>query len=211
MAVAGETLYIKGEKNVEVTKHDVSLGDILAMECSNSDIVYKLKTISVFNVPQKGQKRFVISILRLIEIIHTVYPNVDVQNMGESDLIVTYENQKTPNQFMHWLKAAFILGITFFGSAFAIMSFDNDAGVSKLFKQIHELIMGYPPAGFTIMELTYCIGLIVGILVFFNHFGRKRFSVDPTPMEVEMRQYEEDIQKTLIEAASRKGKELDVH
>ena len=58
--------------------------------------------------------------------------------------------------------------------------------------------------------MTYSIGIIIGILVFFNHFGRKRFSVDPTPMEVEMRLYENDIQTTLVENYSRKGKEVDV-
>ena len=64
--------------------------------------------------------------------------------------------------------------------------------------------------GFTLLEVTYSIGIIIGILVFFNHFGRKRFSVDPTPMEVEMRLYENDIQTTLVENYSRKGQEVDV-
>ena len=44
----------------------------------------------------------------------------------------------------------------------------------------------------------------------FNHFGKKRFTPDPTPMEVEMRTYEEDIEMTLIDEYSRKGKEKDV-
>ena len=60
------------------------------------------------------------------------------------------------------------------------------------------------------MELMYSIGVVIGILVFFNHFGKKRFSVDPTPMEVEMRLYENDIQTTIIENYSRKEQELDV-
>ena len=65
-------------------------------------------------------------------------------------------------------------------------------------------------SGFSVLELTYCVGLIVGILAFFNHFGGKKFTVDPTPMEVEMRLYENDIQTTLIENYSRKEQEMDV-
>ena len=65
------------------------------------------------------------------------------------------------------------------------------------------------PQGSTILELNYSIGLTIGILLFFNHFGKKRFSVDPTPLEVQMRTYENEIQTTLVENASRKGKELD--
>ena len=60
------------------------------------------------------------------------------------------------------------------------------------------------------MELMYSIGVVIVILVFFNHFGKKRFSVDPTPMEVEMCLYENDIQTTVIETYARKEQELDV-
>lgn len=54
------------------------------------------------------------------------------------------------------------------------------------------------------------MGLTIGILIFFNHFGKRKFTVDPTPMEVEMRLYENDIQTTLIEDFARKEKEMDV-
>ena len=52
--------------------------------------------------------------------------------------------------------------------------------------------------------------LVVGILIFFNHFGKKRFTVDPTPMEVQMRLYENDIQTTLVEDAARRKDEIDL-
>lgn len=90
------------------------------------------------------------------------------------------------------------------------MAFNNDVGVTKMFGQIYELLTGTKSNGFTILEFMYCIGIIIGILTFFNHFGKKRLSVDPTPMEVEMRLYENDIQTTLVETYSRKEKELDV-
>lgn len=79
-----------------------------------------------------------------------------------------------------------------------------------MFGQIYELLTGKESNGFTVLELTYCIGIVIGIIVFFNHFGKKRISVDPTPMEVEMRLYENDIQTTLVETYARKEKELDV-
>ena len=80
----------------------------------------------------------------------------------------------------------------------------------KIFDQIYELFTGSPKTGFSILELSYSIGLVAGILIFFNHFGKRRFSVDPTPIEVEMRLYENDIQTTLIADYARKGQDLDV-
>ena len=79
-----------------------------------------------------------------------------------------------------------------------------------MFGQIYQLVTGRTSDGFTILEITYSIGLIVGILIFFNHFGKKRFTVDPTPMEIQMRLYENDIQTTLIENSERRGEEIDV-
>ena len=90
------------------------------------------------------------------------------------------------------------------------MAFNNDVDVSRLFNQIYEWMTGQQSSGYTMLEICYSIGIAFGILIFFNHFGKKRFSVDPTPMEVEMRLYENDIQTTLIENYSRKGKEVNV-
>ena len=210
MSVTNCILYIKGEQNTEVATLDVTLGDILTMECTRQSVVSKLKTIKVLKIPQKGQHRYVVSILKIIEEIHKEYPNLEVQNLGAPDLIVTYEGQKKDHKVLRWLKIALVTVISFVGAGFAIMTFNNDGGVTELFAQLYEMFLGAPQEGTGILELTYSIGITVGILIFFNHFGKKRFSVDPTPIEVEMRLYENDIQTTLIEDYSRKEQELDV-
>ena len=60
------------------------------------------------------------------------------------------------------------------------------------------------------MEVSYSIGLAVGILVFYNHFGPKKLSKDPTPIEVEMRKYETEINQALIDGYNRQEGKLDV-
>ena len=62
----------------------------------------------------------------------------------------------------------------------------------------------------TAREVGYSIGLPVGILLFFNHFTSWKFSLDPTPLEVEMRLYEENVNKTLIQNEERKEDDIDV-
>lgn len=210
MALAKETVYIKGDQNVEVTKREITLGDILSIECANVEMIPKIKTLKLLKIQDDKKHRYVVSILKIIECIHRQYPNVDVENVGKEDIIITCENKKTPSKYLHWIKVIVVTIITFIGAAFSIMAFNNDVETTKLFGQIYTLVMGKQNKGFTVLELMYCVGLIVGILIFFNHFGGKRFSVDPTPMEVEMRLYENDIQTTLIENYSRKEKELDV-
>ena len=57
-----DTLYIKGERDVEVTKREVTLGDILTFECSNKALIPKVKALKILKIPENGQKRYVISI-----------------------------------------------------------------------------------------------------------------------------------------------------
>ena len=90
------------------------------------------------------------------------------------------------------------------------MLFRSHISVKTTLSQIYEAMTGAKSSGFTILEISYSVGIAVGILMFFNHFGKKRFTVDPTPLEVQMRLYENDIQTTLVEDASRRKEELDV-
>ena len=209
MASETVTLYIKGDRNVEVTKPDVYLKDIVMMECPDKNLLPKLQTIKVLKMQDKKEQRYVVSVLKIIACIHEKYPQVEVQNLGETDIIITYEKQQTPSYGWHICKVVVVAAIIFFGSAFSIMAFNNDVGGTELFGQIYELVMGKKSDGFTVLEITYSIGLTLGILIFFNHFGKKRFTVDPTPMEVQMRLYENDIQTTLVENAARRKEELE--
>ncbi len=210
MSVDKQILYIKGEQCVEVKHRNVTLGDLLTMECAHQNIVSKLKPIKVLNIPDKGKHRYVVSILKVIECIHKEYPDLQIQNLGSTDVIVTYERTQKKSKIWDGIKVAFVTLTTFFGSAFAIATFNNDSGISKLFTDVYEIFMGKPKQGFSILELSYSIGIIFGILIFFNHFGKKKVSVDPTPLEVEMRLYENDIYTTVIAEYGRKGQEVDV-
>lgn len=203
-------LYIKGENNTEVQTHDVMLKDILTIECADANIENQIKVLKVLKFPEKGQHRKVISVLKIIKTIHEKYPGLQIENLGPTDFIVTYEKPEKKSKCMEYLKVGFVSVIVFFGSAFSIMSFNNDISVTRMFGQIYQLVTGTTSDGFGTLEISYSIGIAIGILIFFNHFGKKRFSVDPTPMEVEMRLYENDIQTTLVDIYSRHGEEIDV-
>lgn len=210
MASENKILYIKGDRDVEVTKPDVTLGDLLSMECTDKLMLAKIKTLKIIRFKKSGRQRCVVSVLKIISCIHEKFPQADVQNLGETDIIVTYEDQKTPALAWHIIKTVFVAAVTFFGAAFSIMAFNNDVDVTKLFGQIYEFVTGQETSGFTVLEIAYSVGVAAGILIFFNHFGKKRFTVDPTPMEIQMRLYENDIQTTLIENSERRGDEIDV-
>lgn len=205
-----ETVYLKAEQSVEVTTRDVYLKDIASLECPNTNLLCRLKTLKILKIPDEGKHRYVVSVLKLIELIHQEYPNLQIQNLGAPDVIITYEEQSKNSKLLQALKVIGIGMIVFVGGAYSIMSFNNDTNAPELFAQIYRLFMGKEQTGFSVLEATYCIGMAIGILAFFNHFGKRKIAVDPTPLEVEMRLYENDIQTTLIQTYTRKGKEADV-
>lgn len=206
-----DILYIKFDKNMAVRTQSVTLGDVADLECSNQAIVNKLKTVKLFTFQniKKGSHtcaaRRVCSVIDVVQKIHEVYPNLEIQNMGEIDFIVEYSTKDKEIPLILFLKISFVCLISFLGSAFSIMAFNNDVSTARLFSQFYQLVTGQTSDGFTILELTYSLGLSVGIIIFFNHFGGRRFTKDPTPIEVEMRLYEDDVDTTLIQTAGRNG------
>ena len=120
-----------------------------------------------------------------------------------------YEPKQEP-KWLLYLKTAVLCVLIFFGSAFTIMTFNNDVGVGEVFADFYRQVMGTESSGFTILEICYSIGLFLGITIFFNHVGHKKITHDPTPIQVEMRTYEKDVDATFIENCGRKGTSNDV-
>ena len=79
-----------------------------------------------------------------------------------------------------------------------------------MFIRVYEMVMDEPSDGITILEISYSIGLASGIILFFNHIGGRRITKDPTPIEVEIRIYEDQVNNALVETADREGETIDV-
>ena len=202
-------LYIKADQNTEVKEPRVSVGDIASVFCADEHIMAKAKALTVFQFHKEAPKRQVISMLKVIELITREYPGIQ-ENLGETAVLLEWidvEKHKGPVQ---WLKLAFVSMVTFFGTSFTIMAFHNDIGIYELFDKLHTVVAGTPAKGINILEISYSIGLALGIIVFFNHIGGRRITKDPTPIEVEMRIYETDVNTALIETSDRQGDTLDV-
>jgi stage V sporulation protein AA len=205
-----KTIYIKAEQNVELQSPDVYVKDIGKLTCSDNAILAKVKAIKLHHFKDGEEKRQVLSILKVIEEIEKVCPNVSIESIGETDVLLEYIDVDKHKGFVQWAKLVFVAMISFFGTAFTIMAFHNDIGINAVFEKVYEMVMGRPSDGYSILELSYSIGLAVGITVFFNHIGGRRITKDPTPIEVEMRTYERDVNTALIETAGREGKVKDV-
>ncbi len=214
MSANDETIYIKIDQNVLVHDRNVTLSDIASITSSNEAMVRQLKQKKIYSfLPEsktdKKIQRKIFSILEIISLIQKDYPHAEVENQGEKDFIIEYTKESPRRGWMN-VKIIVLCVLIFFGAAFTIMSFNNDIGITELFKTFYYQVTGVKSDGMTELEVSYCIGLAIGIMVFFNHFGKKKITPDPTPIQVQLRKYEQDVDMTFIENASRGGKEIDV-
>ena len=131
MAGKAGTVYIKADRNVEVAKTSVMIGDVLKIECTDPAMLARIRSIHLltFHHPDdKRQRRTVVSLLKVIQKIHEIYPDAAVENIGETDFIVTYEEQDGKGGIIHGVKIVAVVLISFFGAAFSTMAFNNDVG-----------------------------------------------------------------------------------
>ena len=192
-------LYMQVDTNIQIKHPHIYLQDIARLSCSDSKILNRLRVMPVVNLKPDAPGRYVMSVMDLVDRIQQKEPDLTVTPLGETDFILTYEKPGSQNLVFRWLKIALVCLITFFGAAFSIMTFNADVDVEKLFQQIYFQVTGQNSSGFTPLEIAYSAGLGLGILFFFNHFGHRKITADPTPMQVQMRKYEDDVNTTITE------------
>ena len=208
------TLHLKIGRNTVVWDRQVRLSDIADMECTDEAVLRQLKQKKVYTFREDAGSRknqlVVVSVLKIMEQIHKDYPELEISNEGETDFIIEYVSFPEKPEWVNIIKTVVLCILIFFGAAFTIMAFNNDVGVGDVFAKFYRQVTGVESDSVTELEICYSIGLSLGILIFFNHVGRKKITHDPTPIQIEMRKYESDLDTAFIENAERKGHNINV-
>lgn len=205
-----EVVYIKFPLRVIVNHEKVVLKDIGTVYCVNEELQYRIEELVLIYMEPKKNSQCAVSIMKVIALITKFESNLNVVNLGEKEFLVEYQPEKADHKVLEYMKTVFVAAIIFFGAAFSIMTFNTDVSVPEVFDNVYNLIMGESGKAQGVIEFTYCLGLPIGILVFFNHFSKKKVRKDPTPIQIEMRKYEKDVENAMLSNASREGKTIDI-
>ncbi len=199
-----KTLYLKLNKISTVHEKDVFLKDVASLYSDDQTVLAKCSLIKVKTIRDGRDRRYVEDVLDILRKINETDSAIQVTNLGETDYIINYQRPHSARSILQWGKTICVCAVCFCGAAFAIMTFNNDASITDVFREVYRMVLGQEWQGHvSVLELSYSIGLAVGILVFFNHFAAWKLNTDPTPLEVEMRLYEDNISKTLIASGGR--------
>lgn len=202
-------IYIKFDQEIKVSESKINIGMLGTVICSDSNVESKIKVLRVITFKDKKPQKIVFSVMKIIEMINESFPEYQISNIGENEFIVDYNpNESTKGDIIKVILTGFFV---FMGASYSIIAYNNDVGVNEIFATLYELFTGRKSDGTTTLELGYCIGLFVGIMGFYNHIFKHRFSSDPTPLEVELKSYKEDINKAVINDADAKGEIKDAN
>ena len=207
-------VYLRLTDRIQSKNECIYVSDVATVVCADKRRKKVIDALLVLRFQNHMNNRQIVGILWIIQKIQERYPDADIHMTGTNDVIVEYIGDKQNITWMKkdWfqnMKIIFVALISLFGGAFTIMAFHNDIGISELFMGLYEMLTGEKSNGYTLLEISYSIGLALGIILFFNHVGKRRITKDPTPIEVAMRMYENDVNTTLAQTWEREGKNID--
>lgn len=164
-----------------------------------------LYTLLVLQPQESDGNLILVDLLTVIPRIQEVYPDAEIQPIGEGRTIVQIEGPSTAAKpsialfVLVWL-------LLFFGSALTIMNFHADVSMLEVQIRIVEMLTGRRDEHPYLFQIAYSLGIGLGMVIFFNHLFKKKWNEEPTPLEVEMFLYQKNIDQYVINEEYRKMK-----
>ncbi|PHV71655.1 hypothetical protein CS063_03570 [Sporanaerobium hydrogeniformans] len=204
--MSNEIAYIRLYRKVTLeAKKQVYMKDISEIYAA-PQLRVVLENLSVFNIPKVDKKgHYVLSIIQIIAVITAKYPQIILQSVGEMDTMIDYSPKVTEQKpLLEWLKVSVVSLIVFVGATVAIMTYNTDTSLPETFIILNRMFTGEEVKNPIYITVPYSFGIACGVIVFFNHIGRKKLSDDPSPMQVEMNQYEKQVEESVIDSLTDK-------
>src|SRR5699024_18549 len=83
--------------------------------------------------------------------------------------------------------------LLFIGTAMTIMNFHLDVGMQDVQQKLHLLFTGKENEFPLLIQIPYSIGLGLGMIIYLNHWFKTRINDEPSPLEIELYNYEVNI------------------
>ncbi|MBB6216028.1 stage V sporulation protein AA [Anaerosolibacter carboniphilus] len=197
--ISQKEVYIQLKDNLIISNPSgLKIKDI-AIILTDKEVKEELLNLEVLSKKDMGKMYIVVSILTVVEKIRESHPDLSIIPVGESELLVKIENDlEKGKKFTTYLKLGIVAATLFVGTGLAIMNFHADVNMGEAHKVLYRLITGNDESRPLILQIPYSFGIGLGMALFFNHFFPKH-SNEPSPMEVEMYLYKQNMDEYLLD------------
>ncbi|WP_165996411.1 stage V sporulation protein AA [Bacillus sp. Cs-700] len=186
-------LRLRQKKKVPPNK-ELLIGDIAQLIGEDKSCA-KVEKIPIYQVTKEDKNLVVIDVMKVITAIQKVMNHIEVQVVGPTQTIVEVQYPKKKLAPVYFV---FIWFLLFIGAALAIMNFHEDVSMREVHQQIYKIVTGIDNPKPLLLQVPYSFGLGIGMVLFFNHLFKKRFNEEPSPLEVEMFNYQQDLDQYVI-------------
>ena len=191
----GNIVYVRMHNRVKVEAKRRILMEDVAKLIGPSPIVKELNKIHTYEITKSDNNIIIIDLIMIIEKIIAVMKDIEIQAIGPMQTIIEVKpkvKKVNPALFV------FVWLLLFVGAALTIMNYHEDVSMHAVHHKIYTLIMGKDVEKPLLLQIPYSVGLGLGMILFFNHFFKKKFNEEPSPLEVEMFNYQQDLDHYVI-------------
>ncbi|MHA6251051.1 stage V sporulation protein AA [Oceanobacillus sp. CAU 1775] len=190
-----EIVYLRLKRNVTFDKYKkIQLKDIsyiIAPEEYKKVIENKV----IYQITKKDQNVIIIDVFLIIKSIQDELPGLEIDSIGPAQSVIRVKTnrnfKKIPLAFVVWM-------ILFIGTSMTIMNFHYDVSMQEVQQKLHVILTGETNEHPLWIQVPYSLGLGVGTILFFNHWFKRRFNEEPSPLEVEIFNYQQNLDEYLI-------------
>jgi stage V sporulation protein AA len=184
------TVYIRLRHRIQVRACEEILLKDIAQIIVEEKLYEQISNMKVYEVTEQDRNIIIIDVMMVIRLITEMLPDIEIQTQGPSQVIVEVIAEKRkvsmPLFILVWL-------LLFIGAALTIMNFHEDVSMQAVQQRLYTIITGEVDDKPLIFQIPYSIGLGLGMILFFNHLFKKRINEEPSPLEVEMFNYQLDL------------------
>ncbi|GAA0296773.1 stage V sporulation protein AA [Gracilibacillus halotolerans] len=190
-----EKIYIRLKKKVSLHPYQLIRMEDLAYLTGNKSIIKRIKNFPIYQITKSDKNYVVIDGFYLLEKLTDEFPHITFDVLGTTQVIVEIKIKKKQPKLFVVLPIWILLCI---GSAMAIMNFHYDVNMPQVHQGLYRFLTGEEVDKPLWIQIPYSIGLGAGMILFFNHVFKKKFNEEPSPMEIEMFNYQQDLDNYVI-------------
>lgn len=204
-----ETIYIRMRHRIQKKSNERIFLKDLAQIIATDELLSTLKDVCLYHITEQDKNIIIIDSTLVIREIKKIHKEVEIQLIGPAQTIieVVFKKRKVtlPLFILVWL-------LLFIGSGLTIMNFHEDVSMQSVHQRVYKMITGKEIEKPLIFQIPYSVGLGLGMVIFFNHVFKKRLNEEPSPLEVEVFNYQQSLDQFMIMHENKESiKKLDDH
>lgn len=188
-------VYIRMRNRVQAKGNQTVRIKDIARIIGPEEVIPIIEEIILLTVKKEDRNIIVIDLAQVIMAIRKMDQTIEVETFGPSQTIIEIILSKKK---MSYLTFALVWFLLFVGGGMTIMNFHVDVSMGEVHQKIFTIITGKVEDKPLLIQIPYSFGLGMGMILFFNHFFKKRFNEEPSPLEVEMFNYQQDLDRYVI-------------